>query len=587
MTDNFKYDAFLSYAHLDIAPVRELAERLKGDGLQVWLDEWVIQAGDSIPLAIERGLESSRTLVLVMSHAAFDSEWVTLERHTALFRDPTNQQRRFIPLRLDDCDVKGSLRLSAYVDWRKKKDDEYARLLAACNGTDLHPSNDPTAKALGAWGQFARVRTIVIASAICVMLGLVVTTYLKQTGTSPNTSSAKISPAVDSQKQGAKTFGSDQGSLPETKIADFSPQFIPSDKGPTSLDAAAKLIANEIAKQLADLGSRQIVVSTFDGPLSLLGNGGVRIRRSIVRALARREIVVTTSATYGLQGRYAIMHAEGVLADFFPNERLQGMTVAVIWYDLTDAFGKSITGRYSGIVTVLDEHELCHLVNNTLVLPAQEPSEERCLRFKESLEKPLCQTRGDRIYAGARKVFGLEVLRSDPERSRDAAQSITPRLENGRAFVSFRRDDAYEIRLINGADYECAVLVSIDGKGLFEFFEPESASEIGEILVVLVPAKGDVVLRGWPRDGRSVSRFLPNQDPDAGERDSREPRLGTITATFAASWNSDSKRPDDEPALSAAAGSTKLLIMADFDFTKVERTVGVLRGSVTVFYTCD
>ena len=39
--------------------------------------------------------------VLVMSQAAFDSEWVTLARHTALFRDPANQQRRFIPLRLD------------------------------------------------------------------------------------------------------------------------------------------------------------------------------------------------------------------------------------------------------------------------------------------------------------------------------------------------------------------------------------------------------------------------------------------------------------------------------------------------------
>ena len=102
MIDQFEYDVFLSHASADKAAVRELAQRLKGDGLRVWLDEWVIQPGDSIPLAIEQGLESSRTLVLVMSQAAFDSEWVTLERHTALFRDPTNQQRRFIPLRLDD-----------------------------------------------------------------------------------------------------------------------------------------------------------------------------------------------------------------------------------------------------------------------------------------------------------------------------------------------------------------------------------------------------------------------------------------------------------------------------------------------------
>ena len=98
----FEYEVFLSYSSKDKPTVRELAERLKQDGLRVWFDNWVINPGDLIPLAIERGLERSRTLVLVMSKNAFISEWMTLERQTALFRDPTNQQRRFIPLRLDD-----------------------------------------------------------------------------------------------------------------------------------------------------------------------------------------------------------------------------------------------------------------------------------------------------------------------------------------------------------------------------------------------------------------------------------------------------------------------------------------------------
>ncbi len=37
--------------------MRELAERLRGDELRVWLDEWVIRPGDSIPLGIEQRLE--------------------------------------------------------------------------------------------------------------------------------------------------------------------------------------------------------------------------------------------------------------------------------------------------------------------------------------------------------------------------------------------------------------------------------------------------------------------------------------------------------------------------------------------------
>jgi len=89
----FAYDVFLSHNAKDKPAVRELAECLKQDGLRVWFDEWVIQPGDSIPLKIEQGLEQSRTLILVMSQNAFTSEWVTLERHTVLFRDPTNAER--------------------------------------------------------------------------------------------------------------------------------------------------------------------------------------------------------------------------------------------------------------------------------------------------------------------------------------------------------------------------------------------------------------------------------------------------------------------------------------------------------------
>ncbi len=128
----FEYDVFISHSSKDKPVVRELAERLKNDGLKVWFDEWEIKPGDPISIKIERGLEQSRTLVLVMSANAFASEWVTLERHTALFRDPTNARRRFVPLRLDDAEIRDTLRQFAYVDWRERSEEEYAKLLESC-----------------------------------------------------------------------------------------------------------------------------------------------------------------------------------------------------------------------------------------------------------------------------------------------------------------------------------------------------------------------------------------------------------------------------------------------------------------------
>jgi hypothetical protein len=48
MPDNFKYDVFLSHKSKDKAVVRELAERLRRDGLRVWFDEWEIHPGDPV-----------------------------------------------------------------------------------------------------------------------------------------------------------------------------------------------------------------------------------------------------------------------------------------------------------------------------------------------------------------------------------------------------------------------------------------------------------------------------------------------------------------------------------------------------------
>ncbi|MCY2993415.1 MAG: toll/interleukin-1 receptor domain-containing protein [Planctomycetota bacterium] len=63
---DFAYDAFRSPSSKDKEAVRDVAERLRKDGLKVWLDAWVLKPGDSIPAKIEAGLEHSRLLVLCM-----------------------------------------------------------------------------------------------------------------------------------------------------------------------------------------------------------------------------------------------------------------------------------------------------------------------------------------------------------------------------------------------------------------------------------------------------------------------------------------------------------------------------------------
>ena len=141
MADGYTYDVFLSHSTKDKAVVREIAERLREDGLRVWFDEWEIKPRArkaTRKKKIEEGLEHSRVLVLCMSANAFGADWAQLESGTFRFRDPLNEDRRFIPLRLDDAPIKGSLAQFAYINWlpkdREPPDDNqaFAQLLDAC-----------------------------------------------------------------------------------------------------------------------------------------------------------------------------------------------------------------------------------------------------------------------------------------------------------------------------------------------------------------------------------------------------------------------------------------------------------------------
>lgn len=132
MPTEFTYDVFLSHNSKDKPKVRRLAERLKAAGVRVWLDEWVIKAGDIIALKVDEGLDQSRVLLLCISPAALASGWVALERSTAVHRDPANAGRRFIPVLLGDCALPDTLRRYKYVDFREESEAAFAEVLATC-----------------------------------------------------------------------------------------------------------------------------------------------------------------------------------------------------------------------------------------------------------------------------------------------------------------------------------------------------------------------------------------------------------------------------------------------------------------------
>jgi DNA-binding transcriptional regulator YhcF (GntR family) len=72
----FEYDAFISHATGDKESfVRGLVQKLVGEGIHVWYDEFTLCIGDSLRQSIDRGLAKSRYGIVVLSPSFFKKNW--------------------------------------------------------------------------------------------------------------------------------------------------------------------------------------------------------------------------------------------------------------------------------------------------------------------------------------------------------------------------------------------------------------------------------------------------------------------------------------------------------------------------------
>jgi tetratricopeptide (TPR) repeat protein len=102
---HFKFDVFLSHNRAQKDWTRELAIRLREADFKVWFDEWSLRGGEVGSIGMERGLEESRHVVLVLSPEFIASEWTDYETQIALLLSPANRDRKLIPILHTKCDL--------------------------------------------------------------------------------------------------------------------------------------------------------------------------------------------------------------------------------------------------------------------------------------------------------------------------------------------------------------------------------------------------------------------------------------------------------------------------------------------------
>ena len=136
---------FLSYNRKDEAFVQELYRRLKRDGVECFFDKESIQWGENWVLALERGIDECDQFVPVLSPEFCDSEWIAIERTSAMIEDPSGVRGRVRPLLLRECpDRPRFLKPIQHIDvsTTEQFEQNYPKICTALGGA-LTPDTEP------------------------------------------------------------------------------------------------------------------------------------------------------------------------------------------------------------------------------------------------------------------------------------------------------------------------------------------------------------------------------------------------------------------------------------------------------------
>ncbi len=120
---------FSSYNHADKSTAESLARILVQAKQNVWIDQWELNAGDSLIEKIEEALGGADAILVLLSESSTQSEWCKKELRSGLVRELEEKSVLVIPILLDDCQIPLFLREKLWIDFRKNKDEQLELLL--------------------------------------------------------------------------------------------------------------------------------------------------------------------------------------------------------------------------------------------------------------------------------------------------------------------------------------------------------------------------------------------------------------------------------------------------------------------------
>jgi len=114
---------FISYSHKNKEFVDKLAIQLVARNVNIWLDRWELNLGDSLIDKVQDAVDGASALLVILSKESTSSEWCKKELSSGLLRELEEKRVVVMPVLLEDCDIPIFARGKLYADFRSNFDD--------------------------------------------------------------------------------------------------------------------------------------------------------------------------------------------------------------------------------------------------------------------------------------------------------------------------------------------------------------------------------------------------------------------------------------------------------------------------------
>ena len=129
-----KPDIFISHSSRDKAAASHLATTLNFCAVDVWLDDWELEVGQSLTDGIAKAMDDSRFIAILITENYNKTVWTKTEYKKALAREQKENRTVMLPLIVGEAQIPDFLEDKIYIDLRTEYFSGITKLVGMIHG---------------------------------------------------------------------------------------------------------------------------------------------------------------------------------------------------------------------------------------------------------------------------------------------------------------------------------------------------------------------------------------------------------------------------------------------------------------------